>query len=58
MFSISYFFLKFSKKAMAFFEMPGTKTGLSGRSGDERPTSFSVLVECLQQVYRNGNTYK
>lgn len=44
---IVYLFFKFSKKATLFFSMPGTKTGLGGRSGLVRPISL-FDVECLE----------
>lgn len=42
-----YLLRKFSKNAMLFFKIPGTNTGLDGRSGDWRPVPLSP-VEFLQ----------
>lgn len=41
---IIYYYLlrKFSKNATLFFRIPGTKTGLDGRSGVKRPDLSSV----------------
>lgn len=55
-----YLLRKFSKNATLFFRIPGTNTGLDGRSGLKRPALS--LVEFLLQIegkrYRMSNQNK